>query len=58
MDTDWVGESRDEIEELNPNFGHADYVPTVFSQMEGSSLMGRLQAASKELWLTIAKETR
>ena len=55
---DWVPEVREVPTELTPEYGHADYVPTVLSQMNTYSLMGRLQVASKELWLTIAKETR
>ncbi len=56
--TEWVPEVREVPTELTPEYGHADYVPTVLSQMNTYSLRGRLQVASKELWLTIAKETR
>lgn len=55
---DWVPDPRPVVEELEPGYDHADYTPTVISQMEGFTLMGRLQAATKELWLTMAKATR
>lgn len=56
--SDWVPESRPIPTELDPDFPHADYVPTVVSQMQGYSLMDRLDKATKELLLAMAKETR
>lgn len=56
--TDWVPDSRPVDAELSPDFPHADYVPTVVSEMEGYSVLGRVQAATKELWIAMAKATR
>lgn len=56
--TDWIPEQRPTPVELTPEYAHADYTPTVLQQMAGYTLMDRLDGATKEQLLAMAKEVR